>query len=82
MPATIYILWKHHNETRYYLTRTKFCRLKRGIKYDHFLIDIFHDAKNKFADIDFELTDDASALAAMFGQSGLDAIRDAEQCAN
>jgi hypothetical protein len=48
-------------------------------KDNQILIDIFHDAKNKFTDIDFELIDDEASLAAIFGQSGLDAIRDAEQ---
>ena len=39
------------------------------------LLDIFHNAMNKF---DIELVDDADALADLFGLVGLDAIRDAE----
>ena len=43
------------------------------------LINIFHDASNKFTDIDFELIDDEDSLSGLFGQDGFCSIRDAEQ---
>jgi DNA-binding XRE family transcriptional regulator len=43
------------------------------------LVDIFHDAANKFTDIDFDLVDDEDALIALFGYAGFCEIREAEQ---
>lgn len=43
------------------------------------LINIFHDAMNKFTSIDFDIIDDEDALTELFGQDGFCAIREAEQ---
>jgi len=43
------------------------------------LVNIFHDAMNKFSDIEFNLIDDEDALVEIFGQAGFESIREAEQ---
>ncbi len=43
------------------------------------LVGIFHNAGNKFTDIDFVIIDEEERLVDLFGQEGFDAIRDAEQ---
>jgi len=43
------------------------------------LVNIFHDAMNKFSDIDFELIDEEEALVKIFGGDAFDSIREAEQ---
>lgn len=42
------------------------------------LINIFHDAMNKFTEIDFDLVNDEDYLSEFFGLNGYRAIREAE----
>lgn len=43
------------------------------------LLNIFHDAGNRFANVDFDISDDEDALVMLFGYEGYCAIREAEQ---
>lgn len=49
-----------------------------GDDNNQILINIFHDAGNKFTDIDFEIVDQEEELIELFGVDGFNSIRDAE----